>query len=432
MNVRNFKEESGTALVMVLLFVGSLFILGGALSTITLSESIIARNQEAEWKLYYITEAGIETGVAAVSRCFQYSGNIIAEVGEGSIEVVIRGNNVEPGHKHYEKIGHLQIDPVTQRLIISCGRLNGKEMAMAAIVERHPLSDKALAVASKLTIEECVINGNLHVNEEFHIREDNFVNGELTCSSLDKVHWEEGTISTVTVKKKKYPDIPGDDQYFIKTYSKDSPFTDDMYSPEILVPPVNINNFLDEASYIYPSDQTWSGTPADYSDIRTIFIQGGLSIMPDAGQAIELSDKVIMVQGDLTIEVPEGAVVNLINCLFLVNGRIEASGWINRGIADPGNNMVLFVSNGHIDLSGVNTAEGNVFLGSRVLLFSKNNIEIGGPVFQNELEVYGAIIARQVYLHKCRLHYVPDIFEEYNEMLALGVVIKEWLEPWKL
>lgn len=101
------------------------------------------------------------------------------------------------------------------------------------------------------------------------------------------------------MKKKKYPDIPGDDQYFIKTYSKDSPFTDDMYSPEILVPPVNINNFLDEASCIYPSDQTWSGTPADYSDIRTIFIQGGLSIMPDAGQAIELSDKVIMVQETL-------------------------------------------------------------------------------------------------------------------------------------
>lgn len=431
MNAPYIAGESGTALIMVLLVAGSLLILGGALSSITVNESLIARNQEAQWQLYYITEAGIEAGLAAVNRCFHYSGNIMAETGGGSFEVMIRGENVDPGHKYYQRMRHLQLDPLTQRLIISCGRLNGKEMAMAVLVERDPLLSKALAVSNKLTIEESVIYGNLHVNEEFQIKGDNFVHGELTCSSLDQVHWEEQNGSTVTVKKKRYPDIPGDDQYFIKTYSKEDPFSDDMYAPEIMAPPVNINDYLDEADRIYPASQTWSRIPADCMDIKTIFVQGDLTIMPDAGRSIELSDKVIMVQGDLAIEAKEGAAADLKNCLFLVNGRIEVSGWINREIADPGNNTVLFASNGHIDLNGVDTVEGKMFLGSRVLLFSKNNVEIGAR-FKDEFEMHGTIIAGQLYLHKCRLHYVPHIFEEYAEMLGLGVVIKEWFEPWKL
>lgn len=69
MRARRDDPERGSLLVMVAVYTAVLLMLGGALLTCAMTEQLIACNQEEEMRLYYIAEAGIEAGVAALA-CF--------------------------------------------------------------------------------------------------------------------------------------------------------------------------------------------------------------------------------------------------------------------------------------------------------------------------------------------------------------------------
>ena len=104
MNVQH-NNECGSVLVIILIFIAALLILGGALSIVTLSENFIAHNQEEDSKLYYITEAGIEAGVAALSRFYDYDGPISGSLGGGNYNVqVVDEPGLAENHPYYAKI----------------------------------------------------------------------------------------------------------------------------------------------------------------------------------------------------------------------------------------------------------------------------------------------------------------------------------------
>lgn len=68
-----------------------------------------------------------------------------------------------------------------QRLVISEGKLRGKTMAMAAIVEAgNSLSSRALLAAGTLALEGSFIDGSVHVDEVLQLSKDNTICGKLT------------------------------------------------------------------------------------------------------------------------------------------------------------------------------------------------------------------------------------------------------------
>jgi hypothetical protein len=434
--VLNNKGERGSALVMVLIFTAALLILGGALSTFMVNENFMAGNQEKDSRLYYITEAGIEAGVTAVSRYFNWSaGDIRGDIDGGSYRVeILWGPGIPSDHRYYEQLQGLQINPMDERVVISTGLLNDQEMAMAVIVKMHPLARKALMVSEKLEIENSIIDGNLHANEMVMVKGANLVIGELTYTYFDKSHGWTGVEPSITVRQKVNPADPDCEEYFEITYSASNNFTEDMQAPEIKVPPINFNNFLRKVNYAYLTDQTWRVT-GDCRDDDVILVKGDLTINPRTNQTIELANKIIIVEKNLVIEAKKDAAANLINCVFVTYGTIQVSGSVNRGIADRDSNMVLLVSNGDIDVTKVlfddGTGEDSMFFGGRLLLFSKSNVHIGAANLKSRFDMYGTIIADRVSLNMCRLNYVPDIFDEYGNMLGLGVVMKEWIKPWR-
>lgn len=126
--------EKGAVLVIVLMVIAVLLILGGALSALSLTEGLISRNQEQDAKLYYITEAGIEAGVAALGCSCDYVGPLSGCLGGGGYSVqIVPAPGLPEDHPYHEHIP--QRLPEGQRLVISEGSLKGRFMVMAVIVE---------------------------------------------------------------------------------------------------------------------------------------------------------------------------------------------------------------------------------------------------------------------------------------------------------
>lgn len=135
--------EKGSALVIVLIVTSALLILGGALTALSLSEQLIAHNQEQDAKLYYITEAGIEAGVAALGCSRDYEGPLSGCLGGGGYSVQIVPAPGLPGnHPYHEHIP--QRIPEGQRLVIAEGGLKGRFMVMAVIVEAGPNGEEGV------------------------------------------------------------------------------------------------------------------------------------------------------------------------------------------------------------------------------------------------------------------------------------------------
>ncbi|MGB4213749.1 MAG: pilus assembly PilX N-terminal domain-containing protein, partial [Dethiobacteria bacterium] len=128
MRARRDDPERGSLLVMVAVYTAVLLMLGGALLTCAMTEQLIACNQEEEMRLYYIAEAGIEAGVAALACFFDYDRPISGSVGDGSYHVrIVPPPGLPESDPHYEMIPQLILPG--QRLVISEGKLRGKTMA---------------------------------------------------------------------------------------------------------------------------------------------------------------------------------------------------------------------------------------------------------------------------------------------------------------
>lgn len=136
MTAQPHRGESGSILIIILVFTAALLIAGGALTIIVFTESRIAHNQERDAKLYYITEAGIDAGVAALGCRYDYDGPASGGLGGGNFQVeIVKEPGLPKTHTYYGRLP--QRIAAGQRLLISRGELEGESMIVAVIVEQR-------------------------------------------------------------------------------------------------------------------------------------------------------------------------------------------------------------------------------------------------------------------------------------------------------
>jgi hypothetical protein len=382
---RFFGAERGSVLVMVLVFSAALLILGGALITYAVNDNFIARHQEHDTRLYYIAEAGIEAGVAALRKNYSFHRNIEQEIGGGSYHATI----IIPPHADYPEL------PAGQRMVISTGRLEGKALTLKVIVSLNDLYSKALMVSSKLHLTNTTINGNLHYNELLKVLPGTTeIRGDLSYPQGKAPEIVPPAVLTVTGQTSIAPPIP--------------------------IPTIDFDSFIKDVDITYTGSQTWTTAPP----FKKILVKGDLTVRPGKDQTFDFNG-VIIVQGDLTINPQKGA-NTFLNGSFVAGGgiKVQPDADINPAMNEK---KVIFVSNRYINISTTGSTAPALFGGS-VLLFSKGDINISGKT-DDKLQIFGTIIAEGTfYLTDAVLTYDPDVFIDSDYIPGLQVVIREWLK----
>ncbi len=131
------KKEQGMALALVLIFTATLLVLGTAVMTYALNETLITGYNKNDIRLYYIVEAGLETGLAVLNDDFFTEGHINGITGEGAF-IVHFSNEYE----HYSE-NHLDheneeyyLNQAEVRFIRSIGTLGEHSKVMTVAVTR--------------------------------------------------------------------------------------------------------------------------------------------------------------------------------------------------------------------------------------------------------------------------------------------------------
>ncbi|OPL11143.1 MAG: hypothetical protein AVO34_03365 [Firmicutes bacterium ML8_F2] len=112
--------EKGMALVLVLVFTGVLLIIGGAMINFALNEQLITNYQAQDFQKYYLAEAGLTAGLAALGQDYSCEGLFEGSLGGGTYQVTITAS-----------------DPLT-REITSSGSYEGCSCLLAIEVIRDP------------------------------------------------------------------------------------------------------------------------------------------------------------------------------------------------------------------------------------------------------------------------------------------------------
>lgn len=79
--------DRGMALALVLIFTGTLMVLGAAVITYAVNERIIAGYNSSDIRLYYIVEGGLETGIAVLKEDFDYESELSGNLGGGVFSI---------------------------------------------------------------------------------------------------------------------------------------------------------------------------------------------------------------------------------------------------------------------------------------------------------------------------------------------------------
>ncbi|MFO8192473.1 MAG: hypothetical protein R6U08_06875 [Bacillota bacterium] len=88
-----YSNEKGMALVLVLLFTGVLVIIGGAMINFALNDQLITNYQAQDLQKYYLAEAGLTAGLAALSQDFSCEGLFEGSLGGGTYRVTITASD---------------------------------------------------------------------------------------------------------------------------------------------------------------------------------------------------------------------------------------------------------------------------------------------------------------------------------------------------
>ena len=380
------EVDRGSVLVIVLVFTASLLILGGSLMTYAVNDKYIARHQEESTRLYYIAEAGIEAGVAALRKNYSFHLPIDREIDGGSYHASI----IIPPNADSPELS------AGRRMVISTGRLEGKALTLKVIVSLDDLYSKALMVSSKLHLTNTTINGNLHYNEQLKVLPGTTViAGDLSYPQGKNPEIVPSAVLTVNGATSNEPPIP--------------------------IPSIDFDSFIKDVEYTYTGNTTFYTAPP----YQKILVKGNLVIAPGNKQTFDYNG-VIIVEGDLKINPHPGATTYL-NGSFVSSGRIDVQPHadINPAMNEK---KVILVSNQYIQISTTDSSAPALFGGS-VLLFSKGDINIAGKT-DGKLQIFGTIIAEgTLYLTDTVLTYDPDVFQDSDCIPGLQVVIREWLKP---
>lgn len=83
----DIHNEKGMALVMVLVFTGALLIVGAALLTYAVNETMIVEYAAANMQLQYLAESGIAAALAVLAEDFTFEGELEGSIAEGFYRV---------------------------------------------------------------------------------------------------------------------------------------------------------------------------------------------------------------------------------------------------------------------------------------------------------------------------------------------------------
>lgn len=117
--IRYFSNNDGMALVLVIVFSGLLIVLGCAAVTFAFNEKLTAGYHSEDIAKYYIAEAGIEAGFAALQNDFYFDQQITGFLNNGSFLVSFS-------------------DEESSRIIISEGTIGEYTLVLQVVVKNNP------------------------------------------------------------------------------------------------------------------------------------------------------------------------------------------------------------------------------------------------------------------------------------------------------
>ncbi|MDW7740193.1 MAG: hypothetical protein SCJ97_09090 [Bacillota bacterium] len=87
LNHFKFNNQTGMALVLVLVFTSLLLVLGAAVLNYAATETLIARYQVQDIEKFYIADAGIEAGLTALANDYYIGQTITGNIMDGIYHV---------------------------------------------------------------------------------------------------------------------------------------------------------------------------------------------------------------------------------------------------------------------------------------------------------------------------------------------------------
>ena len=394
MGFNRITEEGGSALAAVLILTALLLMLGGILIGLSLNEHKIVAYREEELSLYYLTEAGIEVGLAALNADYFFTGPLSGVLGGGRFQV---------------EISPL---PENRRLVTATGYLNQGSLQLSAIAGCGPLYERALLITRDLEIENLELYGDLHVNRNFRIKGSNQVSG---------IGGKEGGVS-YSREPPIFVDPWGDITIGNQLYTASCQF-DDRRMKVVPIPLPNLN-FESLGSHGFqdlpPSTGILNNIAALYPGHKRFRVEGDLIIAPGEGETFDF-EGLLLVKGDVRISSGLGREVSLNGCL-LVKGDIDIDGGISRG---GGDNALFLASDGDISIENF---ESPLVFGGTLYLLTPGKARICSEE-EGRLNLRGAIAAGDLALTNCYLIYEPEMPAELRALLPERVTLEEWIRP---
>ncbi len=129
--------ERGMALALVMIFTGTLMVLGAAVITYAVNERIIAGYNSSDVQLYYIVEGGLETGIAVLQEDFYYDHELSGSMGGGAFNLYFSDEYQHYSENHEDEEGQEYYEGLDQvRFVRSVGTLGEHSKSMTVAVKK--------------------------------------------------------------------------------------------------------------------------------------------------------------------------------------------------------------------------------------------------------------------------------------------------------
>lgn len=379
MTLKAYREnKSGMALVMVLVFSSTLLLFGAALLTYSFNEKIIADYQEEEVRLYYIAEAGLEAGLAALRRNFSHQARISGTLNGGSFQANFA--TPAPG----------------KRSITSIGALGRYRKTVTLIAERDLLAGCERLTADFIYLQQAAVYGGIHVNGQLWAEQrHSLISGDLF--HRDRVPPLIAPGATLEVSGSTAPAAP------------------------LPLPRIYFEQLAGRTTRVIPGGLLHR-PPAGYPAHTHFLVEGDLVIAPQAGETFDFTG-LFYVQGDLTL-LPAAESTLLLEGVFAAEGDVTIQPRAPLNNAGWPRNLIL-LAGGEIT---VLAEDSQPQIGGTQIFYSRTAIRLQGGSADAPLLLQGVALSGRLYLQNCSLHYRPALLTDYAGLLpGLGQLRTEWV-----
>ncbi len=371
-------SAKGMALVLVLFFSTTLLLLGTVLISFAFNEIIISGYQEEEVRLYYIAEAGLEAGLAALQNDFNRQVPLNGALNGGSFQVNFTAP--VPGKRGISSEGSL-------------GRYRKTITATATLA--LPEACDALS-ADKIFLRSTAINGSVHVNGPLTAEQgSNYISGDL--------HYPQDAPPRETGEA--HLEVGGET----------------VAAAPLKLPRINLE-LLAGRRQLTIAGGTLNQPPAGYPAANLFHVAGDLVIAPQEEEVFDFSG-MLYVEGDLIINPAAGSTL-------LLEGILAAEGDIAINLQAPINaddhwRVLLLLAGDTLEIVPADEAASS--FGGKQIAYALNTMVLRGASSEAPLELHGAYLAKEFHLENCALVYEAALLHDYiNDLPGLGILKVEW------